>query len=91
MHSYFSDRQSCSMKTLSIQRPLPSIDIFTPAPFRAQIRFVQPQLEDAAIAQECPLPIDFGWTTHCAWSALDPERRFLLSFFWRPLVVQQRT
>jgi len=31
LHSYFNDRQSRSMNTLSIQRPRPSIEIRTPA------------------------------------------------------------
>jgi len=38
MHSYFSERHSRSMNTLSIHRPRPSIEICTPAFFSTSVK-----------------------------------------------------
>ena len=38
MHSYFKDRQRRSMKTLSIQRPRPSMEMRTPASMRTSVK-----------------------------------------------------
>jgi len=38
MHSYFSDRHSRSMKTLSIQRPRPSIEMRISASFKVLVK-----------------------------------------------------
>ena len=44
-HSYFSDRHSRSMKTLSIQRPRPSVEMRLPASFSVLVRHTARHLE----------------------------------------------